>query len=346
MDKKNVVRKNAVIFITLIIFTFTLVSCSDWLVPGEDPEDIIPSMVLVEGGTFMMGTDDVGGTLPKDCPVGKPDRFSSPAHQVTLTYDFYMSTHLITFDEFSAYCEEKGITPPNDIDARSGKSMGKGSRPVLNLTFKDTIRYCNFRSEKEGFPKAYKIDTGQLLDAAGNVTIDLTKVEGYRLPTEAEWEFAAKGGNKSKGYLYSGSNDIDEVAWYWRNSGDATLTGDYDSDYFRTNENSCVTHPVEEKKPNELGIYDMSGNVLERCTDWYQEYGHSSHTSQPINPYIYSGVFVDSKSNPYVDAGTSERVMRGGAWDLEEIWTLVTQRHQGDPSVPFCHLGFRLVRKK
>lgn len=99
----------------------------------------------------------------------------------------------------------------------------------------------------------------------------------FRLPTEAEWEFACRGGNNSRGYKYSGSNDIDNVAWYWDNSGGKT-------------------HPVGTKAPNELGIYDMSGNVWEWCSDWYADYTSYSQTD-PTGPQ--SG---------------SDRVYRGGCW--------------------------------
>ena len=128
----------------------------------------------------------------------------------------------------------------------------------------------------------------------------------FRLPTEAEWEYAARGGKKSKGYKYSGSNDIDEVAWYHGNSG-------------------SQTHPVGTKKPNELGIYDMSGNVLEWCNDWYGGY-----TSTPAN-------------NPTGPSSGSLRVCRGGSWFYFTGSCRVSYRRRGDPDNGGDFLGFRLV---
>ncbi len=108
--------------------------------------------------------------------------------------------------------------------------------------------------------------------------------KNFRLPTEAEWEYAAKGGNKSKDYIYAGSDDIDKVAWYWKNSGDNYLKGsDNDWDWSKIEKNRCKTHPVKQLSPNELGLYDMSGNVWEWCEDLY---------------------------NP----SSSGRVLRGGSW--------------------------------
>ncbi|MBO4741207.1 MAG: SUMF1/EgtB/PvdO family nonheme iron enzyme, partial [Bacteroidales bacterium] len=128
----------------------------------------------------------------------------------------------------------------------------------------------------------------------------------FRLPTEAEWEFAARGGNKSKGYKYSGSNNIDEVAWYNEN-------------------NDYTTHIVKTKQPNELGLYDMSGNVFEWCQDWYDDYNRGSQT------------------NPKGASEGSYRVLRGGSWDDNARDCRVSNRDYGTPDHRFHDLGFRLA---
>jgi formylglycine-generating enzyme required for sulfatase activity len=130
----------------------------------------------------------------------------------------------------------------------------------------------------------------------------------YRLPTEAEWEFAARGGKKSKGYEYAGSNEIEAVAWYDENSEDKT-------------------HPVGQKKPNELGILDMSGNVLEWCSDWYEE---SYYNSSPGN-------------NPQGPASGSNRVLRGGGWSYIPRNCRVSIRYYYYPVSWHSSIGFRLV---
>ena len=138
----------------------------------------------------------------------------------------------------------------------------------------------------------------------------ITKLNGltgknFRLPTEAEWEYAARGGNRSGGYKYSGSNSISEVAWYY--------------------DNSSRTHPAGTKSPNELGIYDMSGNVYEWCQDWYGSYGSGSQT------------------NPTGPSSASYRVDRGGGWDFNARVCRVSYRSSRTPAYRNKNLGLRLA---
>lgn len=148
----------------------------------------------------------------------------------------------------------------------------------------------------------------------------------YRLPTEAEWEYASKGGNKSNGYLYSGSNNVDDVAWHKRNS-------------------DSITHPVRQKQSNELGLFDMSGNVREWCSDWYgSDYYSHSLTKNPLGP----------------SCGSS-RLLRGGGWNDPARRCRNTYRCGDDPGYRYSdkqesndvpgykflvsrYLGLRLVR--
>jgi formylglycine-generating enzyme required for sulfatase activity len=128
----------------------------------------------------------------------------------------------------------------------------------------------------------------------------------YRLPTEAEWEYAARGGSKSRGFEYAGGSNIDEVAWYDGNSG-------------------SKTRPVKGKKPNELGLYDMSGNVWEWCSDWYGDYPNGK------------------KSDPTGPSSGSYRVDRGGGWSNNAGVCRAAYRGNGTPAGRLTHIGFRLA---
>jgi formylglycine-generating enzyme len=131
----------------------------------------------------------------------------------------------------------------------------------------------------------------------------------YRLPTEAEWEYAAIGGSLSRGFKYSGSNSVEKVAWIDGNSGK-------------------MTHPVGTKKPNELGVFDMSGNVFEWCSDWYSaSYYQEASIKNPMGPE--TGIF---------------RVIRGGSWFYGRSGLRVSARDKGNPDFRYGYVGFRLCR--
>jgi len=237
----------------------------------ESKITVSAKMVYVKGGWFEMGADD-GYTINAN-----PNSHEGPIHKVYLN-DFYIRNYEVTFAEYDKFCEATGRRKPED------KSWGRGNRPVINVSWHDATAYCEWLS----------IQTGK----------------SYRLPTEAEWEYAARGGNKSRGFEYSGSNNINEVAWYSNNSNDKT-------------------HPVGTKQQNELGIYDMSGNVNEWCNDWYSDdYYSRSPDRNPTGP-------LKGNSN-------YNRIIRGGSWLENEIECRVTWRE-------FCsrqyeNTGFRYVQ--
>jgi len=231
-------------------------------------------LVFVEGGEFQMGDARMTGSEDE-----------RPAHRVRLTYDFYIGKYTVTCQEYSRFCRETGVEEPED------EYFPRMRKPVVYLNWFAAIAYCNWFSEKEGLPQAYD-RFGNLLDFDGSPTSDLRRVAGYRLPTEAEWEYAARGGNKSRDYIFAGSNDFDEVAWF---------RGDF---FERPRE-------VGLKSPNELGLYDMSGNVWELCSDNSERYSEGLE----INPYGETGVFKSLRGGSVRENPTAVAVTtRDGAW--------------------------------
>jgi len=175
--------------------------------------------------------------------------------------------------------------------------------PVTQKQYKDAMG-TNPSYSGYGIGDNYPVNNVSWYDAD-----EFCNAVGGRLLTEAEWEFAARGGNKSKGYIYSGSNNLDEVGWYWDNSG--------------TYKYECK--PVGQKLPNELGIYDMSGNVWEWVSDWYGDYSSNAQTD-PTGP-----------------STGSDRVFRGGGWDSNSQYCRVAIRNGNSPSTRDHDLGLRVA---
>jgi formylglycine-generating enzyme required for sulfatase activity len=212
-----------------------------------------------------------GGTFTMGC-TGEQDGDcygnESQAHQVTLR-SFYIEKYEVTQVQWEAVM----VSNPSDFE---GDNL-----PVENVSWDDVQEFISKLNAKTG--------------------------KNYRLPTEAEWEYAARGGAQSKGYKYSGSNNVGEVAWYKGNSG-------------------SVTHTIGTKAPNELGLYDMSGNVWEWCSDWGGAYSASAQT------------------NPTGPSSGSNRVIRGGSWSNIAQYVRVPIRYNYMPGDRYSRLGFRLAR--
>ncbi|MFD2162703.1 formylglycine-generating enzyme family protein [Paradesertivirga mongoliensis] len=266
---------------TVLVFT----ACTP-----KEHED--PAFVLVKGGAFI-------------------NTKSNLYRKGVMVSDFYIGRYEITQKEWK---ELMGVNP----------SKFKGdSLPIETVSWYDCIEYCNRRSVKEGLKPYYSIS--KIKDTVNKSEFDSLKYtvmidvasKGYRMPSETEWEYAASGGQKSKSYTYSGSDTIDDVAWYWRNSGNSTLKGDWA--WSLLEQNNCQTRPVGRKQPNELGLYDMSGNVREWCEDWYEDFE------------ITRGLV---------------RVQRGGGWIGAEYRCQSSNRHSFEASGLGPDQGLRLCRSR
>lgn len=251
-----------------ILFQWTVAS-----LPDEQKEvilNILNNMVKVEGGTFMMGAQKTDSTAANYDSQARNDE--NPVHKVTLS-DFYLCRYEVTQKEWTVIMGDNKQFDPK---------MGQGDDyPVYNISW----------SEAKTFIERLNYFTGL----------------EFALPTEAQWEYAARGGNRSKSTTYSGDNDADYVAWH-------SLNSNYSS------------HKVGLLQPNELGLYDMSGNVWEWCRDGYGEY----RAQEEMDPEA---------------AAMNNKVLRGGSWCYMPDRCRVTQRENYNKDASTASYGFRLSLK-
>ena len=200
-----------------------------------------------------------------------------PVHQVRLS-SFKISKYPVTVGQYKAFVAATGRSMPDETP----KWGWQDKHPMVYVNYNDAVAYCNWLGEKYG--------------------------GDWRLPTEAQWEYAARGGQKSRGYTYAGGNDLWDVAWFEDNAGGQTQA-------------------VGRKKANELGIHDMSGNVWEWCRDWYDgDYYANSPSSNPRGP-----------------SSGANRVLRGGGWFNSAASGRVANRINYAPSYRTSNRGFRVV---
>jgi formylglycine-generating enzyme required for sulfatase activity len=235
--------------------------------------------IRISAGSFTMGS-----------PASEAGRDTDETeHQVTLTHDFYLQITEVTQAEYGALMGDN----PSRFDRRCGSAC-----PVEQVSWYDAIGYANALSESMGLRACYGTD-GTVL--GGGSVYDC---EGYRLPTEAEWEYAARAGSTQARY-----GDLSRVGWFA--------------------DNSNATQPVGQLQPNGWGLYDMLGNVWEWTHDWYAaDYGNGNSTV----------------TNPVGASSGSRRVLRGGGWSNHSSYLRAAERHDYTPDIRGGFLGFRLAR--
>ncbi len=233
----------------------------------------------IRAGSFRMGA------LPEETDAYKDER---PQHRVRITHPFYLGVYEVTQDEYKQVMRQN-----------PSKFQVSDQQPVEQVSWLDAVKFCNALSEQEGRKPYYRIE-GDVVTLAGG--------RGYRLPTEAEWEYACRAGSSTRFPFGDDAAGLGDYAWYDKNSGQKT-------------------HAVGQKRPNAWGLHDMLGNVWEWCADGYDEnYFSSSPPADPPGP-----------------AKARFRVNRGGGWDGDPGTCRPAVRFKNTPKRRYYSLGFRVA---
>jgi sulfatase modifying factor 1 len=286
-------------------------------IEGKAGELLPPEMVAVPAGTFRMG-DNFGDGGPNE----------KPSHMVTMSA-FEIGKYELTFAEYDRFCTATSRELPRD------ERWGRNEMPVINVSWYDAVAYCNWLSEQQGYTKVYRVEIEKAFDGSDmNVFYADWQANGYRLPSEAEWEYAASWSNASEqttrrtiraSERYAGTSSehlLDDYA----NFCDANCSFRWKST--PRNDGYAHTAPVGQFLPNELGVYDMSGNVWEWCWDFFDEdYYKNSPKEDPRGSNI-----------------GGYRIVRGGSWRNFKEEVRCAYRREKSPSRGNFNTGFRLVR--
>jgi len=341
--KKNSTLKSrdvhSVVLVLCVFFAIMFSSCGDKKAVISDTDNLPPPSVPVTDKTVPAGpvTDEQvkslievvsvnGGLFAMGFPTANRRSFNGegiawPRHNVTVK-NFYIGKYEVTQGQ---YYEVTGMNPSeNNRNPENSARDGWKTLPVEYISWYEALVFCNRLSIKEKLKPVYNINGNVEPDEWGDppekrrvAAWDAVKMDqganGYRLPTEAEWEFAAQGGMISRNFVYSGSNVAADVAWY-EPSKDGQIRGN--------------VHGVGQKQANELGLYDMSGNIMEWCWDWDGNYPS------------------DAQDNPVGPPTGTHRIIRGGSWSTRDTFCVVRARHKNDPFSHAINLGFRVARNK